>query len=233
MNDQAVCSCLPEFTGSPPGCRPECVVSAECPTSLACIDQRCKNPCPGPCGIGAECNVIRHSPICACRQRYTGDPFSRCFPIPGENVSLRIYPARRIIYHIEIPVFLHSPLITLFLESPPALVLYNPCVPSPCGPNAECRDANGIPSCSCSPNYIGSPPNCRPECTVNSDCSPSQACMREKCRDPCPGSCGILAQCTVMNHVPVCNCIEGYTGDPFNNCYPRPPPRKTIGLISL
>lgn len=85
INDQAVCSCLPEFTGSPPGCRPECVVSAECSSNLACINQKCINPCPGPCGINAECNVIHHSPICACRQRYTGDPFSRCFPMPGER----------------------------------------------------------------------------------------------------------------------------------------------------
>lgn len=121
-------------------------------------------------------------------------------------------------------------LYSLFLESPPALVPYNPCVPSPCGPNAECRDANGIPSCSCLQTYIGSPPNCRPECTVNSDCSPSQACIREKCRDPCPGSCGTFAQCSVMNHVPICSCFEGYTGDPFSNCYPKPPPRETLIL---
>ena len=81
---------------------------------------------------------------------------------------------------------------------------------------------NGGSSCQCRSTYVGSPPNCRPECTVNSDCSPSQACMREKCRDPCPGSCGSNAQCTVLNHVPICSCFNGYTGDPFSNCYPIP-----------
>lgn len=117
-------------------------------------------------------------------------------------------------------------LCNLFLELSPAVIPLNPCVPSPCGLNAECRDINGIPSCSCLSSFIGSPPNCRPECTVNSDCSPSQACIREKCRDPCPGSCGVFAQCSVLNHVPICSCMEGYTGDPFTSCTLRPSERK-------
>lgn len=104
----------------------------------------------------------------------------------------------------------------------------NPCVPSPCGPNAECRDIGGVPSCSCLATYIGSPPNCRPECTINSECQSSLACIREKCIDPCPGSCGVGAICNVINHTPICSCPNGYTGDPFNNCYPKPPPRKLL-----
>lgn len=56
--------------------------------------------------------------------------------------------------------------------------------------------------------------------------------MREKCRDPCPGSCGIGAQCNVVNHIPVCVCPEGYTGDPFTNCVLKPPQtRKNIYLL--
>lgn len=81
-NGQAVCSCLPEYTGSPPGCRPECVVSAECPANKACINQKCVNPCPSPCGLNTNCEVLNHSPICACKQGFTGDPFTRCFPVP-------------------------------------------------------------------------------------------------------------------------------------------------------
>lgn len=46
----------------------------------------------------------------------------------------------------------------------------NVCIPSPCGPNAECRVVGENPACSCLPNYNGSPPNCRPECTINSEC---------------------------------------------------------------
>lgn len=110
-------------------------------------------------------------------------------------------------------------LIALSESSPPTAVeTSQPCLPSPCGPNSECRVVGGGPSCQCRPNFVGSPPNCRPECTVNSDCSPSQACVREKCTDPCPGSCGSNAQCMVLSHVPICSCFEGYTGDPFNGC---------------
>lgn len=100
-------------------------------------------------------------------------------------------------------------------------VIYkNPCIPSPCGPYSQCKDINGVPSCSCLLNYIGSPPNCRPECVINSECSSNKACIREKCLDPCPGSCGLNALCNVVNHVPICSCLPSYTGDPFRNCLP-------------
>lgn len=106
----------------------------------------------------------------------------------------------------------------------------NPCVPSPCGPFATCRDSGyaGVPICTCLENYVGSAPNCRPECTVDSECSNDRACLRQKCRDPCPGSCGIGAQCLVVNHMAVCLCSEGYTGDPFANCFPEPPRKRLI-----
>ena len=100
-------------------------------------------------------------------------------------------------------------------------------MPSPCGPFALCMDRGGYPSCSCSDNYIGSPPNCRPECTINSECISNKACINERCKDPCPGSCGLNALCRVVNHTPMCTCPEKYSGDPFNNCYPQPQlPRK-------
>lgn len=102
----------------------------------------------------------------------------------------------------------------------------DPCNPSPCGPFSQCRDINGSPSCSCLSTYIGAPPNCRPECSINSECPSNKACINEKCRDPCPGSCGFNANCNVINHSPVCTCSEYDTGDPFTNCYPKPPPRK-------
>ena len=66
---------------------------------------------------------------------------------------------------------------------------------------------------------IGSPPNCRPECVVNSDCPSDKACINRKCQDPCPGLCGVNAYCNVRNHVPICICNQGYIGDPFSQCY--------------
>lgn len=93
-----------------------------------------------------------------------------------------------------------------------------PCQPSPCGPNSQCQDKGGTPACSCLQGYIGSPPNCRPECVINPDCPSQQACINNKCRDPCPGSCGSNADCRIISHVVSCTCSPGFTGDPFVLC---------------
>lgn len=112
------------------------------------------------------------------------------------------------------------------LYQPPLAVteatVVEPCTPSPCGPNSLCRNVNDQAVCSCAPEYIGTPPNCRPECVVNAECSSAKACHRFKCTDPCPGSCGIGARCEVINHNPICSCPQGLTGDPFIRCYEIP-----------
>lgn len=114
----------------------------------------------------------------------------------------------------KLKLYYYFPLEPLYEPSVPT----NPCVPSPCGPNSLCRDHSGTPACSCLSNYIGRPPNCRPECTINAECPGNLACVNEKCRDPCPGSCGIYATCNTVKHVPQCVCQNGYTGDPFSGC---------------
>lgn len=108
-------------------------------------------------------------------------------------------------------MFLFSP-----LEEP--VVQQNPCIPSPCGPNSQCRVHDNIPACSCLPSFVGRAPNCKPECVINSECPGNLACQNEKCRDPCPGSCGSNTDCRVISHKPTCSCISGYTGDPFAGC---------------
>lgn len=94
----------------------------------------------------------------------------------------------------------------------------NPCIPNPCGSNALCKDNNGLATCSCMLDFFGSPPNCRPECTVNSECDSSKSCVRQKCIDPCVGACGQNAECRVVNHAPICSCRQGFEGDPFIRC---------------
>lgn len=94
-----------------------------------------------------------------------------------------------------------------------------PCNPSPCGANAVCKERNGAGSCSCLPEYFGDPyTGCRPECVINADCDRSKACLNNKCKDPCPGTCGINADCRTINHAPSCTCKPGYTGDPLRAC---------------
>lgn len=104
--------------------------------------------------------------------------------------------------------------------NPPIIndVVRDPCIPSPCGAFSECRDIGGVPSCSCLPTYRGSPPNCKPECTINAECPANMVCIRQRCSDPCPGLCGIMAECSIVNHVPICSCLPDYTGDPFVQC---------------
>lgn len=94
-------------------------------------------------------------------------------------------------------------------------ITIDPCSASPCGPNARCD--NGI--CTCSPEYQGDPyVGCRPECVLNTDCPQNRACSRNKCVDPCPGTCGRDAQCIVYNHVPMCSCPNGMIGNAFVQC---------------
>lgn len=66
--------------------------------------------------------------------------------------------------------------------------------------------------------YIGTPPSCRPECVVSSECSQNKACVNQKCIDPCIGTCGLNTRCQVVNHNPICSCSPGFTGDPFASC---------------
>lgn len=95
----------------------------------------------------------------------------------------------------------------------------DPCNPSPCGPNAQCQDG----TCTCLPEYQGDPySGCRPECVLSTDCPRNRACIRNKCADPCPGTCGQGATCDVVNHIPICSCPQGTSGNPFVQCRPVP-----------
>lgn len=97
-------------------------------------------------------------------------------------------------------------------------MVQDPCNPSPCGPNSLCREINQQAICTCITGYIGAPPTCHPECMVNSDCILSKACSNQKCRDPCPGTCGVGSKCHVVNHNPICSCPPGFTGNAFVQC---------------
>lgn len=95
----------------------------------------------------------------------------------------------------------------------------DPCQPSPCGVNANCK--NGV--CTCLPEYQGDPySGCRPECVLNSDCPRDKACLKNKCENPCPGVCGKNAVCEVHNHIPMCSCTKGLSGNAFVECKSTP-----------
>ena len=207
LGDRASCTCIRDYTGNPyVECKPECVVNAECPRHLACVNQHCVDPCPGVCGYHATCHVNNHIANCRCDPGYTGDAFIGCSRITTRK-TLGIIQKDGIL------------ICVCLIAAPAPTEVIDPCNPSPCGQNAICTARARAGACQCIPEYFGDPyVACRPECTINADCPAVLACQNLHCVDPCPGVCGTNAQCRVVNHAPTCTCNPGYRGDPFTAC---------------
>lgn len=107
----------------------------------------------------------------------------------------------------------------------------DPCQPSPCGPNSICVKSHETPACTCQPNFIGAPPNCRPECTISAECPATLACVSQRCKDPCEQACGPRAICSVVDHRATCACEPGLDGDPFQGC--SSPKGKHLDYLTL
>lgn len=214
ISGSASCICLPDFYGNPyEGCRPECIINSDCTSNRACIRNRCQDPCPGTCGVNAICEVINHIPACSCQPRYTGDPFRYCEPMQETRKWIQALVRR---YQSFTKTHL------TFQSRTAPVPISDPCQPSPCGPNSRCRNVNEKASCSCLSTYQGTPPDCRPECIVNTECPMNRACINQRCVDPCPGVCGINAKCDSLSHSPFCSCGPGQIGDPFVKCFDMP-----------
>ena len=54
----------------------------------------------------------------------------------------------------------------------------DPCSSKQCGPHSGCTVENNEAVCHCQQGFLGSPPNCSPECVQNSDCPSHEACVR-------------------------------------------------------
>lgn len=232
INGQAVCSCLSEYIGVPPACRPECAISAECPLDQACIKQKCVNPCLGACGHNAECRVINHNPLCVCPPTFEGDPFvacrlavtyeptvvSPCDPSPcGPNSICRAdngLPSCTCMTGYQGQAPYCKPECISNSECPSQLVCRNnkctnPCIGS-CGTNAECKVLSHSIICLCSEGYTGNP---MVQCTL---------AFQEEPLAPCsPSPCGPNANCREQNGVGACKCIENYFGNPYEGCQPE------------
>jgi len=242
VNHAPTCSCLPGYTGNPiTGC-----TVVEAPPVLPL------NPCdPSPCGPNSNCRTSNGHAVCLCQPGFSGIP-PTCRP--GCIVSSECPQNKACInnkcadpcpgscgQNTNCLTVNHNPICScangyagdpfvyctrISTTSPLPKGEDNPCLPNPCGPNSQCKVIGSHPACSCLLNYIGRPPNCRPECTDNSECLNNAACINQRCKNPCPGACGELARCTVQNHVPICTCPEGYEGDPTVRCIVTPPPGK-------
>ena len=56
-------------------------------------------------------------------------------------------------------------------------------------------------------------------CEADEECPLDKACHNTLCVNPC--QCGINAECTVINHKPLCYCPPGYSGNPEVECQKR------------
>ncbi|KAJ6647056.1 hypothetical protein Bhyg_02274, partial [Pseudolycoriella hygida] len=153
------------------------------------------DPCPGLCGLSAQCSVINHTPICTCLDGYEGDAFTSCHLIPPQQEPLAEDPCN------PSPC---GPNAVCNNEQEP--LAEDPCNPSPCGPNAVCNNEQ---------EPLAEDP-CNP-----SPCGPNAVCNNEQeplAEDPCnPSPCGPNAVCNNG----VCTCLAEYQGDPYTGCRPE------------
>lgn len=107
-----------------------------------------------------------------------------------------------------------------------------PCHPSPCAPDSTCSVYSPqVVMCDPCASSDGTwNPACYPECLTNADCPFNKACLGHKCEDPCPGSCGVNAKCTVVHHTPICSCPYPLIGNPFEHCT-QPPPGRCFNCV--
>lgn len=83
-------------------------------------------------------------------------------------------------------------------------------------------------NCICPIEYgyrIDAKGNCirenEPECHTDDDCPDNRYCNKEieMCEDPCNlKRCGVNTFCNATNHIAVCQCISGHTGNPEVYC---------------
>ena len=166
-------------------------------------------------GANAICENNGNAAICKCPPEHVGDPYVSCTFDPcalnpcGPNTECNVSGQRSVCRCIR--GYTGSP------ESRSGC-LADPCsVNDICGQNAECRNEGGRPVCQCLSGHKGDPyTGCvRGDCISNSECRDNQACQDYKCVDPRQLSCGSGADCQVNNHVAICRCPRGFTGDPF------------------
>ena len=217
----ATCYC-PEGTKGDPYIRCdryECLRDPDCPTTLACRNEKCVDPCA--CARNAECDPKNHRGFCTCIPGYTGDPYGvECIPI--------------------LDPIIEEPDCITDGDCPSKLGCYgdtckNPCLEDrPCASNAECTVKDTLPMrtmvCTCKEGYIGKGDiRCdkivapiQVGCSSDFECPNTQACENRKCFNPCVSRnpCAPIATCTVQNHRATCRCPEGMTGDPTRQCQP-------------
>lgn len=160
-----------------------------------CLEQR-------PCHASALCQNMPGAHLCVCPEGLLGDPAVGC-RAPGECIMEADCPTNAICRNGH---------------------CHNPCEDNVCGENAVCTTVDHTITCDCAPHSRGDPfTKCtKMECEDKNECSRSKTCVDFKCVDPCTvgNVCGTNAECSTVNHVGVCSCPTGTTGNPQLGCVP-------------
>ena len=172
-NHRAKCDCLPGYRGNPYEiCRQyECLTDPECPTTKACRNEKCVDPCD--CAINAHCTPRNHRGICACDSGYTGDPYGiECTKSKTHFIHYyTLYPFCSTGFHNNNIISVPEPDLGCATDgecpSQQACIIkngygecVNPCLEfRPCARNAICDVKNELPlrvmTCTCEPGYTG------------------------------------------------------------------------------
>lgn len=229
---QPQCECRAGFLGNPyVQCdlpkqepKPECTQDSECASKLACINQRCADPCATPhvCSPQQTCTVLDTLPlrtmICKCPSDTVSDNSGNCVPLQPVIVAGGCQHNAEC---ASSEICLHGSCL-------------DACRLERCGVNAQCSARDHYAQCSCPAGYQGNPriecyttevaqpkiPGA--ECSRNDDCPRDKNCLNERCVNPCMAdACGQGAYCHVQERAAVCRCPPGYTGDPRVRCLPR------------
>lgn len=245
---ESECLCPSGHLGNPEdksvGCfRVECLNDDECPMDKACELERnkCSNPCDYlSCGKGS-CEVIEHEAVCACFNGYNlannkCEDINECLQKPCHDSANCKNTEGNFI--CSCPDGLVGDPVQSGCRKPGECFTDNDCPDSAvcenskcrnpcestvaCGTNAICRTIGHTVSCRCPSNTKGDPKlSCdKIECSDNNECDSRKSCINAKCVDPCslPNACGRSAACSTDNHVGICSCEPGTTGNPSLGC---------------
>lgn len=176
-----------------------CETDLECDPNTACINAVCKDPCA--CGLNADCSIVDHKPVCTCKPNFYGDPKVECVTVgcTSDSECAETHACR-------------------LGDCTPV------CGPDhwPCGGDAVCKGVSHQPTCRCPEGLTGDPyETCNAvECTDDSECPPTKACINKICQNTCAinNPCEETAVCEVVDHVVDCTCPAGTVGDRGTAC---------------
>lgn len=200
----------------------ECANDVDCASDKTCINGHCIDGCSlhGACGTNALCQTVAHRVQCTCPRCYSGVPEYECAPLANCDAGRRVVCATNKDCAAN-EMCVKRECIDPCAPSAPPL---SP--PIACEPLKKCETRNHKPVCICKYGFYlteNGELTCAPEqmeCQADDECSSTFACAKGKCRNPCLGDdslsaaqqpkplCEANRTCAVINHKPVCLCMD-------------------------